>query len=175
MRSRRSNRRGSALLEFTLTGIPLIFIWISIVQMALGMWRYHTLQYAVKQTGSYVSVHGNTCSIGANTCAIKIKDAAEVMRQAGVGLPPGLVNVTFRAVKQNHSTVSGTVVSCTLSDCLNDLTPWPPAGFDLVGDNVEISAKYNFKSAISMFVPGTGSLLFQAYDLPAYTYQRIQF
>jgi hypothetical protein len=47
------------MLEFALTGIPLIFIWISIVQMAIGMWRYHTIQYAVKTAGAYIVVHGS--------------------------------------------------------------------------------------------------------------------
>jgi Flp pilus assembly protein TadG len=55
----RKNQRGSARLEFALTGIPLIFIWISIVQMAIGMWRYHTIQYAVKTAGAYIVVHGS--------------------------------------------------------------------------------------------------------------------
>ena len=50
--------RGNALLEFTLMGIPLIFVLISIVQLSIGLWRYYSLQYAVKAAGSYISMHG---------------------------------------------------------------------------------------------------------------------
>jgi Flp pilus assembly protein TadG len=40
--------KGSAIVEFTLVAIPLIFIQISIVEICRGMWDYHSLAQAVK-------------------------------------------------------------------------------------------------------------------------------
>jgi len=54
----RKQRRGSTIVEFCLTGIPLIFIWIGIFWMAFGMWEFHTLQYASKVANSYLATHG---------------------------------------------------------------------------------------------------------------------
>jgi len=36
-------RRGSALLEFTLVGIPMIFISTSVMSASLDMWQFHNL------------------------------------------------------------------------------------------------------------------------------------
>ena len=60
-RKRRDRRSGTTLLEFVLVGIPLLFLGISITEMARGMWQYHTLQFATKQAAAYASVHGATC------------------------------------------------------------------------------------------------------------------
>jgi Flp pilus assembly protein TadG len=42
-------RGGTSLVEFTLVGIPMIFLLISTFEVARGMWEYHTLAYAVKE------------------------------------------------------------------------------------------------------------------------------
>src|SRR5579862_5160756 len=112
-------RRGSAILEFTLTGIPLMFIWISIMQVAIGMWQYHSLQYAVKVAGSYVAVHGSDCSTGTNTCSIQIKNAAQVLNAYLGGMPTSQVYVTFNTMASDHVTVASTV-SCWLNSCLTN-------------------------------------------------------
>ena len=41
----RNRERGTTLLEFTLVGIPLIFLLISTVEISRGMWQYHTLAH----------------------------------------------------------------------------------------------------------------------------------
>ena len=45
--------KGSTLLEFTLVGIPVIFVLISTIEMARGMWMYHTLCHAVKEAARF--------------------------------------------------------------------------------------------------------------------------
>src|SRR5882762_5274489 len=60
--TRRDRCRGSNILEFTLVGIPLVFILISTFEMARGMWNYHVMAYAVKEGTRYASVHGNNCT-----------------------------------------------------------------------------------------------------------------
>ncbi|MGD0496815.1 MAG: TadE family protein [Bryobacteraceae bacterium] len=164
------------MLEFALMGIPLIFIWISIVQIAFGMWQYHTLQYAVKMAGAYIAVHGAGCA-SPNTCSIQIENAAQVLANAATGMPPSQISVTFRAyLASDHTTVSPTSVSCTLDSCLTNTTPWPPAGYNTATQNdVEIHASYLFRSALGMFVPGSGSVQFGSYYFPAETQQMILF
>ena len=39
----RSRCGGQSLVEFTLVGIPLIFVLISVFEISRGMWMYHTL------------------------------------------------------------------------------------------------------------------------------------
>src|SRR5580658_8968440 len=111
----RNKRRGSACLEFAFTGVPLIFVWLSTVQIALGMWHYHTMQYAVKATGAYLALHGSDCA-SPNTCSITIANVASVMKSNAIGLPPTSLQMTFNSVSSsNHSTVTNTV-SCTLTN-----------------------------------------------------------
>ncbi len=171
----RKRQRGSSLLEFTLAGIPMIFVWISIVQIAIGMWRYHTLQFAVKQTGSYVAVHGSDCSLPGNSCAIQIQQAAQVLQSNAIGIPPDLISVTFQVYQPDHTTAYGSPVSCTLDNCLTNATVWPPAGWNDPGYDIEISATYNFQSMVAMFVPGKGGSAVAGQNLPAYTRQMILF
>ena len=170
------NRRGSAILEFTMTGIPLMFCWISIMQMSVGMWQYHTLQFAVKMTGSYIATHGSDCSLNGNTCSIEIENAAGVLNYYLDGLPPSQVHVTFNALGSDHATVESTV-SCTLNNCLTNTTAWPPSGYNTPGTDIQVQALYQFNSALSMFVPSPtgGGVKFSSAWLPGFTQQTILF
>jgi Flp pilus assembly protein TadG len=162
---RRKQQGGSAMVEFTLTGIPLIFIWISIVQMSLGMWNYHTLQYAIKQAGAYVAVHGSgTGYCKANSC--RVEDAAAVMAQYAVGMPASAINMTFTPVLADHVT-KGTATTCTLDSCQTNATAFPNGNPEF-----EIQAEYQFKSALGMVAPGgSGSVQFRNPWFPGYTHQ----
>ena len=112
MNKTRKNRRrspGQALVEFTLVGIPIIFVLISIFEVSRGMWLYHTLAYSAKVGVRYASVHGINCIGSAvnpklqnpNDCAVKMGPAdtqgtvAYVIRQAAVGLDPTKTTITF--------------------------------------------------------------------------------
>jgi hypothetical protein len=141
--------------------------------MAMGMWHYHTLQYAVKATGAYISHHGDGCA-SPNTCSIQIKDAASVLKTNAIGIPANEINVIFTGLKSDHTTAS-TPVSCRLDECVTNTTAWPPAGYTAVGSDVEVRADYVFKSALCMFVPGSGVVKFGQFDLPGYTHQFILF
>jgi hypothetical protein len=178
MRSRKSSRKGSALIEFTLVGIPLIFVLISIFEMARGMWLYHTLAAAIKEGTRFAIVHGNDCNIPPSNCAVTIHDIAERIRFHAVGfVPTDIQNVRFQS--------STRTISCaTLEDCLNDNTYFPagpPGGTEDAGGNrlgswVEISADYPFQSAIAMFWPGAGGgMTFPTFRLPASSKEMIQY
>jgi|SRR5579871_112500 len=174
--TRRERRRGSAVLEFTLAGIPFIFIWISVAQMAIGMWRYHTIQYAVKTAGAYLTLHGADCSMGSNTCGIQIKDAAKLLASTAVGIDPTAMTVTFNAIDVDHTTVKSTV-TCRLDACETNTTAWPPVNYNYPGNDVEIKTEYQFQSALAMFAPGpgAGAVQFGTIWFPGFTHQTILF
>lgn len=175
---RNRRRRGTALLEFAFTGPALIFIWVSTMQMALGMWHYHTLQYSVKATGNYLAQHGSDCG-GSNSCLIEIENLATLMKNNAVGIPASSIYMTFNSVSSSdHSTVL-TTVSCLLSNsgspssgCDHNTTQWLPSSNNAVGSEFEIKAEFQWSPAIGIVAPGSGpSMVFGSFWLPAYTHQ----
>jgi len=166
---RRKRQAGSAILEFTLTGVPMIFVWISIVQMSIGMWNYHTLQYATKTAGEYVQVHGGTdgyCKT--NTC--QVQNAATQLASAAIGLNPTLMNVTFYTVSSADHLTKTTVKSCTLNNCETDSTSFPN---EASGSEFAIQVEYQFKSALIMYGLQGRAVMFQNPWFPSYTHQVI--
>ena len=115
-----NRERGSSLLEFTLVGIPMIFLIISTVEIARGMWHYHTLSHAVRQAARFAIVKGQNCANPPNSCTVTIARVAQEIRNAGIGLnPDSFTNITFRAVSGR------TITHTTLTQCLSDNTEWP--------------------------------------------------
>jgi hypothetical protein len=161
--------RGSAIVEMTLVGIPMIFVLISIFEMARGMWAYDTLAYAVRETSRYAIVHGQNCSVSPNSCTITVGNLASRLLNAGVGLPSDQLNATFHSLSDN--------VTCNpLSTCLGNNAVFPSSGGNGVGNPITVSATYRFASAISMFWPGAGRpIVFSPVNLPASSTDYIQF
>jgi hypothetical protein len=144
---RRQRQAGSAIVEFTMTGVPLIFIWISIVQMSLGMWNYHTMQYATKLAGEYVQVHGGTdgyCK--SNTC--QVQNVATVLATAAVGLQPSLLNVSFYTISSSDHLTQTLVASCLLSACESNTTNFPN---EASNSEFAIKMEYQFNNALVMY------------------------
>jgi hypothetical protein len=178
----RKKQRGSAMLEFAFTGVPLIFIWISTVQIALGMWHYDTMQYAVKATGAYLAQHGGGCGTP-NTCSLTIGSLAAIMKTNSIGVPATALLMTFKSVSAaDHTTVVSTV-TCTLNNavtpsagCDQNATVWPPAANNSAGSEFEIQAAFQWSPAIGMVAPGSGkAVAFGSFSLPAYTHQVVLF
>jgi Flp pilus assembly protein TadG len=173
----RRRQRGGAMIEFALTGIPLLFIMISIIQMAIGMWHYHTLQYAVKEAGAYLSIHGSSSGYcKSNTC--QIQNVASVLQTDAIGIPPNAITVTFTPISSSDHTTAGTAYSCTLSNCVSDTTVWPVSGYNSVGSEFEIKALYHWSNALGMVTFGQGSsgaISFSNPWFPGYTHQIIQY
>ncbi len=169
MRSRRSSRKGNTLIEFTLVGIPLIFVVVSTFEVARGMWLYHSLVYSIKLATRFASLHGQNCTIEPNHCAVTVGDIAQLIRSAGSGLDPSRMNVVF-------TDNTGSTLTCSMTDCLSDDTPWPPNNANMPGMRIGISAKYTFRSAISMFWPGASRQgPAPAIDFPASSVESIKF
>jgi hypothetical protein len=143
---KRGRGRGNATIEFTLVGIPLVFVLISTIEMARGMWIYHTLAYAVKEGTRYAVARGQN-----NPIPTTYKNVCNAIVQAGTGLLPEDLTLSF-------TSLSGTT-PYRANACPN--TPWPPGNNAGVIDNqpgqtISITAFYPFVSAIAMFWPGAG-------------------
>jgi Flp pilus assembly protein TadG len=161
-------RRGQAIVEMTLVGIPLIFVLISIFEISRGMWMYHTLAYSVREGTRYASVHGVNCTKNGNTCTATVANVATAIKNAGVGLDLGTTQLTL--------TSSAGAVSCALTACLAiTSTPWPPAGGNQVGQNIQIFMTTPFRSALAMLWPGKGRVSFTVATLGARSSDNIQF
>jgi len=166
--TRRDRCRGSNILEFTLVGIPLLFILISTFEMARGMWNYHAMAYAVKEGTRYASVHGIDCSTLPNTCTVTIGQITQKIVDAGIGLPTNQLRLTF-------TSLSGSI-TCYANTCLSNGTVWPSSPGDAVGSSLQIDATYSFQSPISMFWPGAGpGVAFGTINFPASSREAVQF
>ena len=173
------SRNGSSILEFTLAGIPLVFVLISTVEMARGMWVYHTLAYAIKEGTRFAIVHGQDCVTDPNNCPVRISDVAAQIQWAGVGLDANVLQLTFASSTRSVPS-SG---SQSLQTSLSDNTYWPTnakgqavdAGAN-TGLPLTITGTYLYRSAISLFWPGAGKgVAFGAYNLIATSTERIEF
>lgn len=169
MGRKRNQRAGSSLVEFTLVGIPMIFVLMSTFEMGRGMWIYHSVAHAVKEGTRYAAVHGASCSPPDNDCLKSTADVARRIRNSAIGLNPAQMSVTF-------TPGVGGATTRTLSEWMNETATWPPSGANTPGQNIQITATYPFQSVICMFWPGAGSVSgIATFNLPAAARERIQF
>ena len=181
----RSRRGGQSLVEFTLVGIPLIFVLISVFEVSRGMWIYHTLAHAAKEGVRYASVHGYNCDQNGNTCAVNMgpvankcdgtnTTVAEVIRCAAIGLDPTKTTVYFYTYPQGGTrTLQG---SCKLDNGSCSATQFPPDLANQVGVyHVEIDITTPFNSAIAMLWPGAKPVSFASGTLGATSADSIKF
>lgn len=159
---------GSSLLEFTLIAIPMLFVIISTVELARGMWVYGTLAHAVKEGTRFAIVHGAGCAQSSSSCPVTLGAVATVVNQAAAGLDPAQFNIVL--------TAGGSSQSCApLSNCLTSTTQWPASPNNSVGLPVTISGTYPFRSALSMFWPGSAAVEFTPVNLGAESQEEILF
>jgi Flp pilus assembly protein TadG len=171
MKINRKNQKGSQIIEFTIAGIPMIFLLFSTLQLSIGVWNYFTLDHAVNLATRYAAVHGASCVANGNACSVTIGDIATQLTTNAVGVPSSKYDVTFK-------TNSGVSTSCApVSTCLSNATTWPPAASNdnAVGASITISAKYTFHTAIGMFWFRDGTSLFGPIYFPATSTQQIMY
>ena len=171
MTRKNKRERGSNIVEFTLAGIPLIFLIYSTIQLSLAMWNYHTLAYTVNEAAHYAAVRGQGCADNGNTCTATVGTLAHQIAFAAVGISPDRLSVTL-------TTSSSRTQTCNpVSSCFSNDTVWPPATNDdnRPGKNVTVSARYLFPSVLAVFFPGNGSVPFGTIALPATSTQQIVF
>ena len=129
-------------------GIPLVFILISTIEMARGMWIYHTLAYSVKEGTRYAIGRGQNSPTKA-TVQRCLQRHRSVRRWLAARRPQIDLYVAQR--NQPH-------VLCRQFPN----TAWPPGDNAGVIDNqpgqsISIAGYYPFVSTIAMFWPGAGA------------------
>lgn len=176
-RSRRAAERGANLIEFTLVGIPIIFILISVFEVSRGMWLYQTAAHAAKETARFVVVHGINCETEA--CGRTIGQISTQLRDNFAIVDPAEVTVTFRAgcAPSSQFRSCSDVRTGTLAATMADNTVWPGQfGNDFIDDFVEVEIRFPFRSAIAMFWPGTGrGTVFGTVNMFAASREMVQF
>lgn len=162
-------RKGSALIEFTLVGIPIIFLLLATFEMARAMWTYHTLAHALRRGLRSAVVHGQSCGTNGNNCTWTVADVVQSVRQAGVGLDPQRLNLTL-------TSEAGSVACNPVTACSANASLWPPANVNAPGRRLTLTASYGFQSAMVLFWPGAPAMsMAGVLNLPAETTQAIQF
>ena len=138
------------MIEFTLVGIPMIFLLISIFEVSRAMWNYHTLAFAIREGTRYAAVHGSGCSTDPrNSCQATVAQVARRVQDAGIGLDAAQLDLTF--------TSSGNTIKCKLNACLATATNWPETPKNTPGSTIAINGSLPFESALAMFWPGAGN------------------
>jgi Flp pilus assembly protein TadG len=169
MSTRNKRQRGNALIEFTLLGIPMTFILISIVSISIGMWEYQNLAWAVDQTARYGTMHGVTCTENSNSCAINVGNMANYFIGAASALDPGTVSVSF-------TDGSGTATTCNpINSCTSNSAQFPGTAYNSVGSDIKVTASYTVPNPIALYWPGSGSVVASNFTVGATSRQRIEF
>jgi Flp pilus assembly protein TadG len=161
-------RRGNAAIEFIMTGIPLIFMIISVAEISRGMWIYNTLAYAVETTTRDMAVRGYDCKTYVAGCGQTIGAYANLFNKWAIGMNPGQVNVKFQSENQ-------TVTCNPLNTCFSSSTVWPPTGDNTRNLDIWVTATMPFDSALGMFFFGSQSVVFNLVTLSAKSHQQILF
>lgn len=168
---RRSTEAGSSLVEFTLVGIGLVFVLISIFEMARGMWIYHTLAHTSKEATRFLIVHGRECQKRAGCQALSsTAELAARIRYHGIGLLPEQLDVQ---VYQNGTQVLGSAGGYVKLNTMTATTPWSTSAD--AGRSVQVGLRYPFRSALAMLWPGAGKVNFTLTNLGAFSWDTIQF
>jgi len=162
------NRRGNTLIEFTLLGIPVIFLTISVFSISIDMWEFHELPHAVEMTARYAATHGQGCTQGTNTCGITVANMVTYFEGQNISLLPSLVNVTF-------TDGSGSTSCAPLTNCESSSAVFPSAGYNAAGQDVTVYATYTLRNPVAMFWPSSAQSGWQPFTVGATSRQRILF
>src|SRR3990172_9359356 len=106
MAAGRSRRGGNAMIEFTLVGIPMIFILISVFELARGMWVFHTAAYALREGARVPIVLRNECNVPPSNCSVTLREISTRIRDGALGLlPTDLQNIDFVAYNDSGTQI----------------------------------------------------------------------
>ena len=166
--NKRRRSRGSTVLEFALVGVPMILVFVSIVEIGLAMWTYTTLAYAAKELNRYVAVHGKHCSSGTNNCALTVGTVATTAESYAMGLSSSTLNLTLTSPSKTYN--------CNpVSSCTSNSNAWPPAADSTVGTLIQVQMQYQVNTVLPVMWPGSAPANYGGYNLWAYSAQRVLF
>lgn len=171
-RRRHSTQRGSAMVEFSLVGLGLVFVLISIFEMARGMWVYHTLAHVSKEATRFLIVRGSECQDKSGCIAsAQLGALATKLAQEGVGLDPN--NFSIQVFRDGTQVVGSSGSYVTVQSLSGSTTVWDSIAKK--GAFVSVNVRYPFRSAIAMFWPGNKGQVFGVFNLGASSQDTIQF
>src|ERR1700733_9737665 len=135
------------MIEFVLLGIPVIFITLSIIEVSLAMWQFHSLAYTVAIAARYAATHGIGCTQNGNTCAITVGNVASLLSTQAPALSSSKLNATL--------TANGVSTSCNpVSNCFGNTAQFPSSGNNAVNKDVKIVVTYPVVNPLPLFWPG---------------------
>ena len=163
----RNRRRGTELIEFTLLSIPVLFIGVSTIECAIGMWEYSSMENAVTVAARYAASHGASCG-SPNSCTITLGTVATLIANTAPALNPSRLTVTL-------TTNSGTTTCNPLSSCESSTAQFPSSTDNAVGMDITIKATYKITNPLPMYWPPRVDTDDASRTLGATSRQRIQF
>ena len=164
----KAKRGGFAVIEFTLVGIPVIFLTISIIEASIAMWQYHSMMYANEIAARYASMHGHGCTQNGNTCTITVGTVAHIIANQAPSLNTANLDVTLY-------TNSGSTACNPITSCYNSSTQFPSNTDNQVGYDVRFVATYPIYNPLPLLWPGAGHTAGSVFTLGSTTRQRIVF
>ena len=161
-------RRGSALLEFTLVGIPMLFISMSVMSASLDMWQFHNLAYGTQMTARYIAMHGRSCTQNGNSCTVTVGNIASYFQGQALALDASKVEVKLQSL--------GETIDCNpLNTCSSNTAMFPNSADNGVKFDIIVTAVYPVTNPIALFWPGAGSVNPATFNLFATSRQMIVF
>jgi len=164
----RKEERGTSTIEFALAGIPLILIMVSIIEMALTMWTYETLAFAVREGARYAATKGQGCSYSGNSCGVTVANIAQKIAESAIGLAPGVLNVTI-------TSAAGSIPCNPLTSCYSNNSSFPPASSNSENTLTNPITITGYYPSTITFTPLLGTVKKYSGTLQATSQQIIQF
>ncbi len=166
-------RAGNAQIEFALCGVFVVFLLISIADMARGLWINHTLAEAVRDGTRYAITRGDRYrdkdAPYGRLADARLQDVVRAVWRSAIGLERGRLNLRFEGPP-------GAVIKCEPSTACENITDfWPPDGSAAKNIEIAISATYPYNSLVVMYFPGTSPVQFGNYILGSTARERIVF
>ena len=161
-------------MEFALCAVFVIFLLISMVDFARGLWIYHTLAEAARVGTRYAMVKGANYVDPANPSerlgGATLGDVRTVVTRAAIGMVPDQLVMRFESHAQTIECSPANAGSCSGTP-LTDY--WPPTGEAQPGMDVGVSLYYPYNSMVAMFFPGSKGVQFGRYVLGSKAREKI--
>lgn len=116
-------QRGSAIVEFAVTLMPVLILTLGMCDFGRGVWSYNTLSYAAREGARYAIVHGEESPNPASTSKIE-----EIVENWAVGLSPEYLTVQTSWQPDNSS---GSTVVVEVNYDFQTVVPILPSGITL--------------------------------------------
>lgn len=174
----RSQESGTAQIEFALCAVFIVFLLISIFDMARGLWIYHTLAEAVRDGTRYSIVRGEgyaNPNTNVRLPGARLADVRDVVLRSAVGLVSDQLDLKFEVYGGGVTLLDSITCSPASTTSCPWNSNWPPNGLAAPNLEVGIKANYPYNSLVVMFFPGSQGVQFGKFILGSTARERIVF